>query len=201
MKKLLGIVFLGLLLSLSNSFADHTKKHTIVVTCEVRVGHIKGTNDIGPMDIYFNKETVGISWMGDISKSIALGEIKTTSRYHDMKRILSKYKTGESSENFSDYLNNHTPVDFIYYAMRNWKNVSKNDSTLMALSGKFDNEVQTKPLSAVIYLNRVNANGRMVLRMDYDKKIKFPISNYLDGKFFTLETYLLESCKLKEKKF
>ena len=124
-----------------------------------------------------------------------------------MKKLLGIVVLGllislsNSFENYSDYLNNHTPVSFIYYAMRNWKNVSESDSTLMALSGKFDNEVQTKPLSAVIYLNRVNANGRMVLRMDYDKKIKFPISNYLDGKFFTLETYLLESCKLKEKKF
>ena len=203
MKKLLGIVVLSLFASFNNSIADHTNEHTITVSCQVAVGHSKGTEDIGPVDIRFNKKNVSISWMGDISKTVKLQNLRPGSSYFSVKKILDNYRNGKKTDNYMDFYKKYQPVSFINYAMRPYKNISTTDSTLVALSEKYqDEDPLLRDLSLIIYLNRVEAVGRMILRMKYDKNIRYPVMNYSDGtKYFELQTYLLEYCKLKRKKF
>lgn len=203
MKKLLGIVVLGIFISFSNLIADHTNEHTITVTCQVAVGHSKGTEDVGPIDIKFNKKNVSISWMGDISKTIKLQNLRPGSSYFSVKKIFDNYKTGTKTDNYMDFYKKYQPVSFINYANRSYKNISTTDSTLVALAEKYkDEDPLIRDLSLIIYLNRVDAVGKMILRMKYDNNILYPVMNYSDGsKYFELQTYLLEYCKLKKKKF
>ena len=98
MKKLLGIVVLGLFASFNNSIADHTNEHTITVSCQVAVGHSRGTEDIGPVDIKFNKKDVRISWMGDISKIVKLQNLRPGSSYFSVKKIFDNYRNGKKTD-------------------------------------------------------------------------------------------------------
>jgi len=201
MKKLLSILFTFFLIN--PSLADHTNEHTITVSCDVVVGHAKGSEDIGPIDIAFNKKKVSLSWMGDISKIIKLDNMRPGSGYHDVEPIFNNYKNGNKTENFSDFFNKYQPVSFVNYSMRPYKNISTTDTTLVALSEKYDQEYDTtKYLSVIIILNRVNAVGTMTLRKDFDETINYPVMNYFNGKkYFEVQRYLLENCNLKEKKF
>ena len=71
-----------------------------------------------------------------------------------------------------DFYKKYQPVSFINYAMRPYKNISTTDSTLVALSEKYqDEDPLLRDLSLIIYLNRVEAVGRMILRMKYDKNM------------------------------
>ena len=203
MKKILGILVLGFFASINNSIADHTNEHTITVSCQAHAAHSKGIVDIGPVHIRFNKKNVRISWMGDISKTVKLQNSRPGSSYFDVKNIFDNYKTGKKTDNYMDFYNKYKPVSFINYAMRPYKNISSTDSTLVAFAEKYqDEDPLLKDLSLIIYLNRVEGVGRMILRMNYDKNIRFPVMLYSDGsKHFELQTYLLEYCKLKKKKF
>ena len=198
MKKFLSILII--LFWSTHVFGDHTSNHNIVVTCEVQADRHR----IGPLQIYFNKDTVSLSWLTPIGKMVEFTESKGSSYFKALEAMKS-YNTGEPSDNFTKFYNEHRPVKFTMFSQRNWINVSKSNTTLIATTKKYSHikqEVNQK-LSVIMYLNRINAVGKMILRMEHDPKIKYPAMEYvgLKKRHFELEIYLLERCRVNSKKF
>lgn len=182
-----------------NLYSDHTSEHNIVVTCQVNANGL----DVGGLNIRFNKDRVALNWL-DMSKIVNIYNQQPGSADHRVIDLISYYTSGEDTDNWNDFMKNHRPVAFVNFTKRNWVNKSKVDTTLTAETIKFkdSNNPVNKKLSAVIYLDRIDAVGKIILRMDYDPKIRFPSMGYSSGeRYFELETYLLEYCKLNTKKF
>ena len=182
-----------------NLYSDHTSEHNIVVTCQVNANGL----DVGGLNIRFNKDRVALNWL-DMSKVVNIYNQRPGSADSSVVDLISYYTTGDNTDNWNDFMKNYRPVAFVNFTMRNWVNKSKVDTTLFGetIRYKDSNSSINQKLSAVLYLDRIDAVGKIILRMDYDPKIKYPSIGYTNGKkYFELETYLLEYCKLNTKKF
>ena len=183
---------LGLLLS-GNVYADHVKKHYIKVECDAHAAWYNGYYDLGKIEIIFDSDTIWSQWL-NMSKVIEFDNLARI-RHYDIKEVLKKYTSGLKHENLTDFRKKFHPVNFTDFP-RSFKNNSNSDAFINGRTEKKDS------LQIQLFLNRFEGHGKMVLIMDEDKKYKFGTVTYWDeGKKFEFQTYGIENCDAKEKKF
>ena len=192
MKKLLVILIFSFF-TWDNVYADHIKKHYIKVECDARVDWHSGSYDLGKIEIIFDSDTIYSQWL-NMSKVIPFDNLARI-RHYDFKEVLKRYTSGSKQENITDFRKKFHPVNFTDFP-RSFKNNSTSDGYINGRTEKKES------LQIELFLNRFEGSGKMVLTMDEDKRYKFFAAQYWDGsRKIEFQTYNIENCDAKEKKF